>query len=184
MSPQSSFNFDVDHYLNRFVPPNRLDVLPPSIARFLGHRRQDQEKPVGNVLVWFWACLGAFCGILVVEAVYSAPLLRGNGAPVVIGSLVYFFRKHFWYMVRLNGDRVLRRSSSITQSTLRYHNPEMLFLVNFSLPLSECRYPNCSSMHPTMITFESSEVPWPLVCRPLSWDLRRPYIRRLELQHY
>lgn len=88
MSSWSTYNFDVDHYINRFIPPNRIDVLPSPIARFLGHRREDKEQPVGNVLAWFWACLGAFCGILVVEAVYSTPLLRGNGAPIVIGSLV------------------------------------------------------------------------------------------------
>lgn len=88
MSSLRTLNFDIDHYTNRFIPPNRFDVLPSTIARFLGHRRQDKEKPVGNVLVWLWACLGAFCGILVVEAAYSAPLLRGNGSPIIIGSLV------------------------------------------------------------------------------------------------
>lgn len=95
MPSQSACNFDIDHYLDRFIPPNRLDVLPAPITRFLGHRQHpEQQKPVGNVLVWFWACLGAFCGILVVEAVYSTPLLRGSGAPIVIGSLVCLFPIH------------------------------------------------------------------------------------------
>lgn len=96
MSSFKTYNLDIDHYLNRFIPSNRLDVLPSPIARFLGHRQPDKEKAIGNVYMWFWACIGAFCGILVVEAAYSAPLLRHNGAPIIIGSLVssrlYFLR--------------------------------------------------------------------------------------------
>lgn len=87
MPSQTSYDFDIDHYLNRLVPPNRLDVLPTPIARFLGYHEQHTGKSLGNVLGWLWAFLGAFCGILVVEAVYRTPLLHGQGAPIVIGSL-------------------------------------------------------------------------------------------------
>ena len=92
MSSLMSLNFDIDHYLNRFIPPSRIDVLPTPIARYLGHRRQDEGKPIGNVLAWFWAAVGAFCGILLVEAVFDTPLLRGNGAPIIIGSLVNYLQ--------------------------------------------------------------------------------------------
>lgn len=87
MTAHVPYDFNIDHYLNRFIPRNRIDRLPKPISRFLGHR-EDGEKPLGSVLVWFWSCIGAICGILVVEAVYRTPVLRGQGAPIIIGSFV------------------------------------------------------------------------------------------------
>jgi len=81
-------DFDIDHYLNRFVPRNRLYLLPKPISWFLGYRDQPR-KPVGAVLVCFWAFFGAFSGLLVVEAVYMTEALKKDGSPIVIASLVF-----------------------------------------------------------------------------------------------
>lgn len=82
-----SFHFDIDYYVNRIVPRSRLHLLPKSISWFLGYREEPQQQ-VGNVLVWVWAFLGAFVGILVVEAVFQSDLLAAHGTPVIIASFV------------------------------------------------------------------------------------------------
>ncbi|KAF4625518.1 hypothetical protein G7Y89_g12647 [Cudoniella acicularis] len=81
-----AFDFDIDRYVNRFVPRSRLHLLPEPISRFLGHRSEPRH-PIGSVLVWFWSFIGAFCGILVVEAVFHTKTLKAHGTPIVIGSL-------------------------------------------------------------------------------------------------
>ncbi|KAK0119141.1 hypothetical protein ONS95_008003 [Cadophora gregata] len=82
----SSYNFDVDRYINRIVPRSRLHLLPKPISWFLGHREKP-TKNVGNVVTWFWAFIGAFCGILVIEAVFQTEKLQSDGAPIIIASL-------------------------------------------------------------------------------------------------
>ena len=79
-------NFDVDHYLNRFIPRNHLHRLPKPISRFLGYRNSGPPR-IGNVLTWWWAFIGAFAGLLVVEAVFQSEQLRSEGTPMVIASL-------------------------------------------------------------------------------------------------
>ena len=88
MSP--SYHFDIDSYLNRFIPRSRLHLLPKPISHFLGYRSSNslEKGQVGSVLVWFWSFIGAICGILIVAAVFRVPLLTKDGAPVIIGSLV------------------------------------------------------------------------------------------------
>ena len=83
----SSYNFDVDRYINPIVPRSRLYLLPKPISWFLGHREKP-PKQIGNVVTWFWAFIGAFCGILVIEAVFQTDMLQSDGAPIIIGSLV------------------------------------------------------------------------------------------------
>lgn len=80
-------NFDIDEHLNRFIPASRLHLLPEPLSWFLGYRTKPR-KPVGNVIVWWWAFIGAFAGLLVVEAVYMLPGLKKEGAPIIIASLV------------------------------------------------------------------------------------------------
>ncbi|KAH7417271.1 HPP family-domain-containing protein [Cadophora sp. MPI-SDFR-AT-0126] len=82
----SSYNFDVDRYINRIVPRSRLYLLPKPISWFLGHREKP-PKQIGNVVTWFWAFFGAFCGILVIEAVFQTEQLKSDGAPIIIASL-------------------------------------------------------------------------------------------------
>ena len=40
------------------------------------------------MLVWWWAFVGAFSGLLVVEAVFQTKGLKAEGAPTVIASFV------------------------------------------------------------------------------------------------
>lgn len=82
-----SYNFDVDRYIIRIVPRSRLYLLPKPVSWFLGHR-ETPRKPIGNVVTWFWAFIGAFIGILVVEAVFMTETLKTEGAPVIVASLV------------------------------------------------------------------------------------------------
>jgi hypothetical protein len=82
-------DFDIDVYLNPLIPRPRLDLLPTPISWFLGYR-VEPPQPIRSVLVWFWAFIGAFVGILVVEAVYMIPALKSEGTPIIISSLVRF----------------------------------------------------------------------------------------------
>ncbi len=80
-----SWNFDVDPWLNRYIPRNRLDRLPAPISRFLGH---GQRKPIGNVLVAWWAFIGAFVGVVIIEAVLMIPEINKHGVPIAVASFV------------------------------------------------------------------------------------------------
>lgn len=81
-------DFNIDRYINRIIPRNRLYLLPKPISWILGYR--DSTPPlIGNVVVWWWAFIGAFAGILIVEAVFRTEQLRSEGTPIIIASLVY-----------------------------------------------------------------------------------------------
>ncbi|OJD31646.1 hpp family protein [Diplodia corticola] len=81
-------HFDIDQYLNRFVPHNRIHRLPKPLSRFLGYRAEP-APPIGNILQAAWALIGAFCGLTVVTAVYKfAPGIAKHNPPVIIASLV------------------------------------------------------------------------------------------------
>ncbi|KAK6586596.1 hypothetical protein PZA11_001653 [Diplocarpon coronariae] len=81
-----AFNFDIDRYINPFVPRSRLYLLPKPISWFLGHRGK-APAPLCDVTAWFWAFVGAFAGILAIEAVFRTERLRSDGAPIVVASL-------------------------------------------------------------------------------------------------
>jgi len=83
---EPAFDFDIDHYINRFVPRSRLYILPTPISWILGYRTKPMPR-IGSVLVLFWAFIGAFAGILVVEAVFHTKGIEDLGAPTVIASL-------------------------------------------------------------------------------------------------
>lgn len=80
-------DFDIDRYINPYLPPPRLDLLPKPISWLLGYRDKPTAR-TGNVLVWWWAFVGAFCSILVIEAVFRSEKLKIEGTPVIIASLV------------------------------------------------------------------------------------------------
>ena len=84
---QDFLDFDIDRYINRIIPRNRLHLLPKPISWFLGYRNSSPPR-IGNVFVWWWAFIGAFAGTLVVEAVFHTEALRAEGTPIVIASLV------------------------------------------------------------------------------------------------
>lgn len=80
------WNFDIDHYLNRIVPPSPLPLLPASVAQWFGYRREP-KKDVGNILQAFWSCVGAFCGLAVVVAVFNnTSVIQAHHPPVLIAS--------------------------------------------------------------------------------------------------
>jgi hypothetical protein len=82
-------HFDVDDYLNRFVPPSQLHRIPKPIARFLGYRKSP-AKDIGNVVVALWSLLGAFLGLLVVGAAFRySVVLQSYHPPVLFASLVH-----------------------------------------------------------------------------------------------
>ncbi|RDL34560.1 uncharacterized protein BP5553_07688 [Venustampulla echinocandica] len=83
----AAFDFDVDDYINRFVPRSRLYLLPTPVSWLLGYRAKPSPRPpIGSLLVWCWSCLGAFCGLMVVEAVFRTKAIQFHGVPVVIAS--------------------------------------------------------------------------------------------------
>lgn len=83
-------DFDIDVYINPIIPRPRLDLLPTPVSWFLGYRVEPPQR-IGSVLVWFWAFIGAFAGILAVETAYMIPALKSEGTPIIIGSLVRSF---------------------------------------------------------------------------------------------
>lgn len=84
--------FDIDECINPIVPPSQLYRLPKPISRFLGYRETPSPE-VGNILIAFWALLGAFLGLLTVGAVfhYSDRILQYH-TPVIFASLVRTIR--------------------------------------------------------------------------------------------
>ena len=82
-----ALGFDIDHYLNRFIPSSRLHILPTPISWFLGYRREPGSRS-DTLAAWFWAFIGAFCGIAIVEAVFHTAYFEARGAPLVIASFV------------------------------------------------------------------------------------------------
>jgi len=83
----SDLHFEIDHYLNKIIPPTLVHRLPRPISYFLGHR--ETPKPdVGNILIAFWALVGAFCGLTVVGAAFRySPWIQEHHPPVLIASL-------------------------------------------------------------------------------------------------
>jgi hypothetical protein len=83
-----SWNVDVDEYLNRIIPSSSLHCLPTPVSRFLGYRKE--KKPdLGNTLGAFWSCLGAFCGLAVIAAVFNnSESIQRHTPPALIASFV------------------------------------------------------------------------------------------------
>ncbi|KAF2755849.1 HPP-domain-containing protein [Pseudovirgaria hyperparasitica] len=81
-----NLSFDVDDYVNPYLPRSQVYRLPRCIAWFLGYRKTPR-KDVGNVLIWWWSFFGAFCGIAAVCAIfkYSGALKHAN-PPIIIAS--------------------------------------------------------------------------------------------------
>ncbi|KAF2714984.1 HPP-domain-containing protein [Pleomassaria siparia CBS 279.74] len=79
-------NFDIDTYTNPYTPPSPLSRFPTWISRFLGYRRE--KKPdIGNVLGAVWSCVGTFCGLAVVAAVFNtSEWIQRHHPPALIAS--------------------------------------------------------------------------------------------------
>jgi len=80
-----SWGFDIDHYLNRIIPPSPLPNLPYPIAHWFGYRKIP-PKDVGNIIAAFFAFVGAFAGLLTVAGLFDYTGIRHLGGPVLIAS--------------------------------------------------------------------------------------------------
>ncbi|EWC46907.1 hypothetical protein DRE_03919 [Drechslerella stenobrocha 248] len=79
-------HFDIDDYLNPWIPPNQLHRLPTPISRFLGYRSSPRPD-VGGPLAACWSFLGAFCGIATASAFFKySGIFSDVHAPFIIAS--------------------------------------------------------------------------------------------------
>lgn len=85
----SRWHFDIDAYLNPYLPAPIWRWLPRPVSHFLGYRGDQPPKAVGNLLIAFWALIGAFCGVLVVaEVCLHVPSFQAHHAPIIVASFV------------------------------------------------------------------------------------------------
>ncbi|KAJ5271589.1 hypothetical protein N7524_004858 [Penicillium chrysogenum] len=86
LSHPTTWNFDIDRYLNPFVPAPRWHLVPRPIAHMLGYRDRP-PKPIGNIVVALWSLLGAFCGVALIASVTKrVPSFEARDATAIIGS--------------------------------------------------------------------------------------------------
>ncbi|KEF63391.1 uncharacterized protein A1O9_01368 [Exophiala aquamarina CBS 119918] len=86
--------FDIDNYLNPYIPRSPLYLLPTSVSHFLGHRppRTPTRRPpvlhrYHNVIVYLSIFIGTFCGLSIIENTFLAlPPLSGHAVPIIIAS--------------------------------------------------------------------------------------------------
>ncbi|KAI0105194.1 HPP family-domain-containing protein [Hypoxylon sp. NC0597] len=82
----SKWHFEIDEYLNPWLPAAPWKHIPYPVAHFLGHRPRPQ-RPLGNIVMIFWAFIGVFCAIMIIEAAsHAVPSFQAHGAPIIIGS--------------------------------------------------------------------------------------------------
>lgn len=91
-----AWNVDIDVYLNRFIPSPPWQHLPYRLAWFLGYRKE-KPRELGNVVVIFWAFIGIFLGLLLIElATRYIPVVEKNGGPIIVGSFVSRISAFTW----------------------------------------------------------------------------------------
>ncbi|RLL99939.1 hypothetical protein CFD26_103733 [Aspergillus turcosus] len=83
----SRWHFNIDACLNPYLPAPPWRWLPRPVSHFLGYREDQPPKAVGNLLITFWALIGAFCGVLVVAEVFlHVPSFQAHHAPIIVAS--------------------------------------------------------------------------------------------------
>ncbi|KAH6627446.1 HPP family-domain-containing protein [Chaetomium tenue] len=83
----SRWHFDIDKHLNPFLAPSALPMMPAPIAHFFGYRTHAPARPLGNLIMIFWAVIGVFASLAIVGAVVLAvPSFQAQGVPTIIGS--------------------------------------------------------------------------------------------------
>ncbi|KAJ6790312.1 hypothetical protein PWT90_10547 [Aphanocladium album] len=81
-----AWNFDIDRFLNPIVPSPPWQYIPYPVAHFLGYRK---TKPAntGNLMPTFWAFVGIFCAIIILQVVsMHIPSFESHHAPAIVGS--------------------------------------------------------------------------------------------------
>lgn len=103
-----TWNFDIDRYINRVIPPSPLHRLPNPVSRFLGYRKE-QKQDVGNVLGAIWSCVGAFCGLAIIAAAFNnTEAIQVHSPPALIAS---FVSSSFCVLLSIAGREGSQRSS-------------------------------------------------------------------------
>lgn len=83
-----SWRFDIDQYLNPFIPPPPWRHIPYPVAYILGHRRH-KPRDIGTIVPVIWAFIGIFIGVSVIQLVSeNIPSFASKGAPAIVASFV------------------------------------------------------------------------------------------------
>ncbi|KAK4093032.1 hypothetical protein Purlil1_2957 [Purpureocillium lilacinum] len=81
-----TWNFDIDRYLNPLVPSPPWRHLPYPVAYWFGYRK-GKPREMGNLVPIFWAFIGVFGAILLIEGVSRhVPSFEHKGVPMIVGS--------------------------------------------------------------------------------------------------
>ncbi|KAG5987424.1 hypothetical protein E4U43_005069, partial [Claviceps pusilla] len=84
--PHRTWTFNIDRYLNPLVPPPPWAYLPYPVSWFLGHRKT-KPRDTGNLMPIFWAFVGVFAAILLIQGVSKhVASFAAHGAPAIVGS--------------------------------------------------------------------------------------------------
>lgn len=82
------WNINLDRYINRFLPRAPGKHLPWVLGRFLGCRTKP-TKPLGNVIIAFWAFIGALGSLSLINVVgRHIPVFEHHVGSLVLGSFV------------------------------------------------------------------------------------------------
>lgn len=93
--PKPKAPFDIDNYLNPYIPRNPLYLLPTWMSFWFGYREPGKTPPfvprrrlpLRSLRLYASILIGAFCGVAIIENVSLAlPSLSGHTVPIVIGS--------------------------------------------------------------------------------------------------
>ncbi|OAQ96757.1 hypothetical protein LLEC1_01427 [Akanthomyces lecanii] len=83
-----AWNFDIDRFLNPIVPSPPWSHMPYPVAYFLGHRK-NKPANTGNLMPTFWAFIGIFCAITIIQVVSKhVPAFESHHVPAIVGSFV------------------------------------------------------------------------------------------------
>lgn len=80
-------NFDIDRYLNPWIPHNRLYILPKAVSHWVGYRTEPTKEPYA-ALQWPFTFLATVAGLCLVGGIgnYAPGILEWH-PPVMIASL-------------------------------------------------------------------------------------------------
>ncbi|KAL6816283.1 HPP domain-containing protein [Trichoderma camerunense] len=81
-----SWNFNIDRFLNPLIPPPPWNHIPYPIAYWFGFRKT-KPQGTGNLMPIFWAFLGVFGAIAMIEAVGKhVASFPPHHVPLIVGS--------------------------------------------------------------------------------------------------
>lgn len=82
------WNFNIDRFLDPFVPPPPWKYIPYPVSYWLGYRKTKPQE-TGNLMPIFWAFLGVFGAIAMIEAVSKhVASFAPHHVPNIVGSFV------------------------------------------------------------------------------------------------